>query len=255
MTNKFLALFVLATFLFTTPAFAHFVELTADKNFLNVDNGKTVSLEMTFTHPFEGGPLMTMVRPQNFGMLHRGKKADLTQDLKSVSGFENLKWQISQKLNRLGDYIFYVTPKPYFEPVENKFIVHYTKTVISHGNGDGWDDLVGSPVEIRPLSKPYGLWTYNLFRGVVLHNGKPVPYAEIEVEHKNEQKIAAPNDSYVTQVIKADGNGVFAYSLPKAGWWGFAALIDDGETMKGADGKDYAVEKGALIWVMAEDMK
>ena len=75
------------------------------------------------------------------------------------------------------------------------------------------------------------------------------------MEHKNTEKLKAPNDSFITQVIKADANGVFAYGLPKSGWWGFAALIEDGDTMKTPDGKDHMVEKGALIWVKAEDMR
>ncbi len=255
MQRKIPALLFLTIFLFNQEALAHFVQLTADKNFLTPDKEKTVSIDMSFTHPFENGPLMTMKHPQQFGVLHKGKKTNLTDKLKSSAGFENLKWTHAQSMNRIGDYIFHVTPVPYFEPSENKFILHYTKTVISHGGGDGWDDLVGFPVEIRPLSRPYGLWTHNMFRGVVLKDGEPVPFAEIEVEHKNDHKLEAPNGSYVTQVIKADANGVFAYAIPKAGWWGFAALIEDGETMKAQDGKDYIIEKGALIWVKAEDMK
>ena len=255
MQRKIPILLFLTIFFSNQQALAHFVQLTADKNFLTPENEKAISLEMSFTHPFENGPLMVMKQPEQFGVLHRGKKTDLTDNLKTLSGFQDLKWSYSQKMNRIGDYIFHVTPVPYFEPSENKFIVHYTKTVISHGGGDGWDALVGLPVEIQPLSRPYGLWTHNMFRGVVLQDGKPVPFAEVEIEHKNDHKISAPNDSYVTQMVKADANGVFAYNIPKAGWWGFAALIEDGETMKAKDGKDYIIEKGALIWVKAEDMK
>ena len=236
-------------------SFAHFVEITANKNVLGGEQGKDVSLEMTFTHPFENGPLMTMLRPESFGVMHKGQKTDLLAQLNQVSGFENKKWSIDQQLKRMGDYTFYVTPVPYFEPAESKFIVHYTKTVVTNGGGDEWDALVGLPVEIQPLSRPYGLWTHNSFRGIVLQDGKPVPFAEIEVEHKNETNLSAPNDSFITQVIKTDANGVFSYNIPKSGWWGFAALIEDGETMKGEDGKDYIVEKGALIWVNAQDMK
>ncbi|MTI11133.1 DUF4198 domain-containing protein [Curvivirga aplysinae] len=247
--------FGLAFSLVSYSASAHFVEITADKNVLGGDNGKEVSLEMTFTHPFENGPLMKMERPKSFGVMHKGQKTDLLSELDQVSGFENLKWHASQKLKRMGDYTFYVEPVPYFEPAESKFIVHYTKTVVTNGGGDAWDELVGLPVEIQPLSRPYGLWTNNAFRGIVLQDGKPVPFAEIEVEHKNEDNVKAPNDSFITQVIKADANGVFSYNMPKSGWWGFAALIEDGETLKAEDGKDYVIEKGALIWVKAEDMK
>ena len=58
----------------------------------------------------------------------------------------------------------------------------------------------------------------------------------------------------ITQVIKADGNGVFTYALPKAGWWGFAALNEDKATIK-HKGEDKKVEIGAVIWVKVYDMK
>ena len=63
-----------------------------------------------------------------------------------------------------------------------------------------------------------------------------------------------PNDAFITQVIKADAQGVFAYAMPRAGWWGFAALVEGDEKMKSPDGRDAPVEMGGLIWVKATDM-
>ena len=34
------------------------------------------------------------------------------------------------------------------------------------------------------------------------------------------------------------------------GWWGFAALIEEGE-LKHTDGKMYPIENGALMWIKA----
>jgi cobalt/nickel transport protein len=136
-------------------------------------------------------------------------------------------------------------------------IVHYTKVVVNaFGKEEGWDAAVGFPVEIEPLVRPYGLWTGNAFRGVVRKDGKPVPFAEVEVEHWNPgRKIRPPNDAFVTQVVKADANGVFSYTMPRAGWWGFAALVGGDETMVNPEGKQVAVELGGLIWVRCVDMQ
>jgi cobalt/nickel transport protein len=41
--------------------------------------------------------------------------------------------------------------------------------------------------------------------------------------------------------------------MPRAGWWGFAALID-GPAAKAPDGKPAKTELGGLIWVKATDM-
>ncbi len=115
--------------------------------------------------------------------------------------------------------------------------------------------MVGLPVEIEPLTRPTGLWTGNVFTGVVLKNGKPVPNAEIEVEYVNDGSVKVPNPTFVTQVLKADSNGTFSYAMPRAGWWGFAALTEGDKKMKRPDGSLAPVEVGGLIWVKATDMK
>jgi len=43
--------------------------------------------------------------------------------------------------------------------------------------------------------------------------------------------------------------------MPRAGWWGFAALSDAAYKIKGKDGREHGVELGAVIWVKTHDMK
>ena len=151
-------------------------------------------------------------------------------------------------------------PQPYWEPAEDCFIIHYTKVCVDAlGMEEGWDTPVGLETEIVPLTRPYGLWTNNLFTGQVLVKGKPAPFAEVEVEYLNESpenktKVVPPADAFVTQVVKADANGVFSYAMPRAGWWGFAALSEADWTMK-QDGQDKGIEIGAVYWVRTCDMK
>jgi cobalt/nickel transport protein len=104
------------------------------------------------------------------------------------------------------------------------------------------------------LVRPYGLWTGNLFTGVVKRGGDPVPFATVEVEWRNDGSVEPPAAPFVTQVIKADSQGVFSYAMPRAGWWGFAALLEGDELMENPDGKQVPVELGALIWVRVRDM-
>ena len=75
------------------------------------------------------------------------------------------------------------------------------------------------------------------------------------MEWRNDGTVKAPADAFVTQVIKADGEGVFSYAMPRAGWWGFAALVEGRTPMKAATGEMVPVEQGALIWVRTADMK
>lgn len=238
---------------FALPAFAHFQEIIPSADVL--PEGGEVSLDLVFTHPFEGGPVMEMKRPADVGVLFGGKKAELADKLVESPVDGRQAWKLSYELAEPGAAIFYVVPQPYWEPAEDKYIVHYSKVVVdSYASGEGWDEMVGLPVEIQPLTRPTGLWTGNIFSGVVTKAGKPVPNAEIEVEFVNDSGVKAPNEAFITQVIKADANGTFSYAIPASGWWSFAALLEGDQPMKSPEGKDVSVEEGALIWVHTSAM-
>ncbi len=237
----------------TLPARAHFQEILPSDDVL--PDGGSVSLDLIFTHPMEGGPVMEMKRPKRVGALINGKTIDLSAKLKPIKKQGVGAWTMTHDLKEPGVAIFFVEPEAYWEQAENKWIVHYSKVIVdSFASGKGWDEKIGLPVEIEPLTRPTGLWTGNLFRGVVLKDGKPVPFADVEVEFVNDSLVKAPNDAFITQVIKADANGTFAYAMPRAGWWGFAALIEDDKPAKSPDGKPAKTELGGLIWVKATDM-
>jgi cobalt/nickel transport protein len=164
----------------------------------------------------------------------------------------------------MGDNVFCLVPAPYLEQEEDCYIQQISKLMVNTGGfPTDWDAPVGLPAEIVALDKPYGLWTGNLFRGQVLRNGQPVPHAEIEVEYLNHQPqlsdnafapaaaVAAPQDAFVTQTIRANVNGEFSYGIPRAGWWGFCALGVGPQTEY--NGKD--LSQDAVIWVQARDMR
>lgn len=235
------------------PATAHFQQIIPSND--APAQGGPVTVEMLFTHPVEGGPVMEMKRPKRFGVMSGGKAIDLSGALKPMTKQGKTGWTAMYDLKQPGAAIFFVEPQPYWEPGEGKYIVHYSKVVVdSFVSGEGWDAMAGLPVEIEPLVRPTGVWTRNIFRGIVRRNGKPVPFAEVEVEFVNDGSVKPPNDAFVTQVIKADGAGVFSYAMPRAGWWGFAALVESETKMKSPDGRDVPVELGGLIWVQARDM-
>jgi cobalt/nickel transport protein len=187
--------------------------------------------------------------------MFNGKKIDLLKELKRKVVQGKSTWVCRYRIKRPGNYIFYVKPKPYWEPAEETFIVHFTKVVVNAlGLEQGWDQEVGLPVEIVPLTRPYGLWAGNVFVGQVKRLGKPLPYATVEVEFYNPgRRVKAPAGPYITQVIKADEKGVFVFGIPKEGWWGFAALTEAEHKLK-KDGKEYPVEWGGVLWIRARRM-
>ena len=253
---------VMTLFLWTyvgSMAYAHFQMIIPSDEMVSEAERREITLDVRFTHPFEGHG-MNMEKPVQLGVLTGEKKVDLLNTLKEVkikdrTGKNFTVFKATYVLKRPGDHIFYVEPKPYWEPAEEGFIIHYTKVIVnSLGMEEGWDQEVGLKTEIVPLTRPYGLWAGNVFQGIVKVNGKPVPFTEVEVEYYNEDgSVKVPADSMITQVIKADENGVFTYAMPKAGWWGFAALNTDDKTMT-YEGKEYPVEIGAVLWVKTYDM-
>ena len=236
-----------------SPVHAHFLMLLPSEDVL--PEGGAVTLSLVFTHPFEGGPAMPMERPARFGMIRGGETVDLADRLEAAPVGGVSAWTARVDLAEPGPALFFVEPRPYWEPAEGKYIVHYAKVLVdSFATGADWDKPVGLPVEIVPLTRPTGLWTGNVFQGVATRHGAPAPFAEIEVAFVNDGSVKAPNDAFVTQVIKADAAGVFTYAMPRAGWWGFAALFEGAAPMTSPEGAEVPVEEGALIWVHATDM-
>lgn len=246
-------------------ASAHFGLILPSDDIIEQGENHTLKLQVKFVHPLEQHS-MEMAKPVAFAVVHRGISYNLLETLHSEKGkspdqtVESTGWGADFTIKRPGDYTFHVEPEPYWEPAEDLFIVHYTKVCIqAFGLEEGWDEAVGLETEIVPLTRPYGLWTNNLFSGRVLLKGEPVAFAEIEIEYLNESVgnpaiVIAPAAPYVTQVIKADGNGVFHYAMPRAGWWGFSALNEADWTLK-HEGVDKAVEIGAVFWVRTRDMQ
>lgn len=229
---------------FVVLANAHFLTFLPSTD--NVENKKNtkIDFDISFIHPFEQTG-MTMEKPKLFV-----NSLEKSLPVNETKKFDHKSWQSSFDITTPGVYKFFVQPQAYFEPAEEKFISHVPKVIISSfGLEDGWDEPIGLKYEIIPLSKPFALYSGNLFQGKVIHDGKAASNVEVEVELYNEFGLKAPTSAHITQVVKTDNNGVFSFVMNHQGWWGFAALIEEGELAY--NGKNYPVENGAIMWVKA----
>ena len=235
------------------PVMAHFGMLIPSDTMIIQGNDRNIQLTLSFSHPFDGQG-MPMGRPKSVAVLAGDKRIDLHSRLKATQVMNYEAWTVDYPINRPGVYQFFMEPQPYWEPAEDSFIIHYTKTVIAaFGDEKGWDTELGLKTEIVPLSRPFGLYAGNIFQAMVKLDGKPVPHATVEIEYYNRDgRTRAATDFMVTQTVKADANGVFVYSPPVSGWWGFAALNNADFKLK-HDGIDKDVELGAVIWVLFHD--
>lgn len=231
---------------------AHFGMVIPSDNMVMQDDKRKIELTLSFSHPLEYIGML-LVAPKDFFVVMDGKKQNLLSGLKETKVMDHLAWASEYHVKRPGTHTFVMEPQPYWEPAEDCFIVHYTKTVVAaFGDDEGWDSELGLKTEIVPLAKPYALYALNVFQGIVKLDGKPVPYAEVEIEFYNkDQNVSAPTDYMITQTIKADQNGVFTYAPPVEGWWGFAALNTSDQKLV-RDGEEKDIELGAVIWVKFE---
>ena len=248
-----------------TGALAHFQMVYTPNTAL--EKGKTIEFKHVFTHPFADEHTMDMAGVEEFYVINKGKKKDLKDTLKPIAwkGKHNSgkAYESEYKARRMGDHLFVMKPVPYFEANEGIYIQQITKTVVNvAGTPTDWDAELGLKAEIVPLTKPYSIWEHGSFTGVVKSNGKPVPFAEIEVEYINntpdmknntmgKNRYKAPQDSFVTMGIKANKEGEFTFSIPKAGFWGFCALGAGSD--KEYKGKE--LSQDAVIWVEAKPMR
>ncbi|MBW1988171.1 MAG: DUF4198 domain-containing protein [Deltaproteobacteria bacterium] len=243
------AFIILAALFAAAPAWAHFGMVIPTDSMVMPEDDRALVLTLSFSHPMEMVG-MPMEKPVAFTVTVNGKTTDLTPSLAEIRVMGQPAWKASFPVRRPGVYAFAMEPAPYWEPAEDCYIVHLTKTVVAaFGDEDGWDAELGLKTEIVPLTRPFGLYAGNTFQGVVKMDGEPAPYSVVEVEYYNRDKThAPPNDYMVTQSVRADANGVFTYTAPWAGWWGFAALNEADETII-RDGEQKPVELGAVLWV------
>lgn len=254
-------------------ASAHFIVMYTPQTALN--RAQDVPFTMVFTHVFEGRPNMPMARPQEFYYSKQSPdgfgndEVDLSRFLRPIdwqNGNETVTaWQADiprSEMRSLGDYQVVMVPEPYFDEVDGIYIQQFTKVMVNVGGVAGnWFETLGLPAEIEALNKPYANWTGTDFRGIVLSDGIPMPFTQVEVQYLNhpldlennrfqEQGIIpSTHPAFDTMVLLTNEFGEFSYNLPKAGWWGFAAL---------GVGPDYEHEgeplsQDAILWVQATD--
>lgn len=273
--SLFATLSLLVALVVATPSYAHFMMMYTPEDLL-MERAKNLDMRIVFTHPAEAGHVMNMGGLNEFYVLSkRGENPTQKTDLKAYA--KEIVWTNpesknaayaatipSKDIRSMGDYVFVAVPGYYLEKEEDVYMQQITKLIANVGGVPTiWNEPTGLPCEIVPLIKPYATWVGNVFQGQVLSGGKPVPGAEVEVEYiayapnltanslGGKSLIDYPNSALVVQTIIADQNGVFTFGLPKAGWWGFAALGIGPD--KEHDGKE--LSQDAVIWVQTFDMK
>lgn len=232
---------------------------------VNLSRSGDIPVKLIFWHPFENGHVMDMGTPLEFYAVHRGKKTNLEDTLKPISfqGSENTAaaYDATVPVTSSGDYVLVLMPAPYYEKSEDIYIQQIAKSYLNRSEvPTDWADAQGLPTEIVPLNRPTNIVAGSTFGGRVLSQGKPVAGAEIEVEYMAAEPLmdqntpAKPTASPMpggSLVAISDDEGYFTFGVPKAGFWGFAALGTG--PAKEYEGKE--LSQDAILWIRAYDMK
>lgn len=257
------AAFGAAMLLSPIAASAHFQLIYTPE--VNLTKPGEVPLKLVFWHPFENGHVMDMGQPLEFYAVNRGKKIDLMATLQPITfegaGNSAAAFDAGVSVKRSGDYVVVVVPAPYFEESEDIYIQQLTKSYLSLNEiPTDWMEPQGLKTEIIPMNRPTNIVAGSTFTGRVMSEGEPVAGAEIEVEYMaaeplmDQNKPGAPSASPMpggSLVAVSDDDGYFTFGIPKAGFWGFAALGTGPD--KEFEGKE--LSQDAVIWVRAYDMK
>jgi cobalt/nickel transport protein len=258
----------------SASVYAHFLVIYTPQTALL--RASDLPFNLVFTHAFHGAPTMAMAKPQRFYSVRRPARGEPTEEVDLAPYLEQVQWQNGDKtvsawkanvprsaMRSLGDYQVVVEPEPYLEEAEGLYIQQFAKVMINVGGVPGnWGETLGLPAEIHALNKPYANWVGGLFRGIVLSGGIPVPFTQVEVEYLNHAldvvnnrfeeagAIDAPHPSLEAMVIMTNADGEFSFALPKAGWWGFAALTVGPQH----EYKGMPLSQDAILWVQATDL-
>ncbi len=260
--------------LLSVSASAHFIVMYTPQSALL--RSADVPIHIIFTHVFAGGPTYNMEKPEKFYFLHQQDYFGFPEPVDLLPYMQEIEWHDGDKtlkawradiprseMRSLGDYQIVVEPQPYWEADEGLYIQQFSKMMVNVGGVAGnWFQSLGLPAEIQALNKPYANWTGSVFRGVVLSEGLPVPNTMVEVEYMNhppvigenkfqdEGLIDAPHPSLEAMIISTNEAGEFSFAMPKAGWWGFAALSVGPEREYNGE----YLSQDAILWVQVTDL-
>ena len=207
-------------------AFAHYPIVTPPA--WQATKGEEVVFSYTFGHPFEV-ELATAARPTRVAVYPpKAETVDVTETLSvrdaddPTAGFEfrytpqvrGDHWVVVEASSQHGD----------------ERTTDYTKLALHVSQVQaGWARTLNLPLELVPLTRPYGIPAGAVFRATALEAGKPLGGALVSVEYKHTTRPAElPPEPLITRVERTAPDGTFMTTLDKPGWWILSVEHDEG---------------------------
>jgi cobalt/nickel transport protein len=240
--------------------------LTLDKPSVAVEQAVTCSLR--FGHPFKH-QILTAQKPARVAVkAPDGSTADLSAKVERVentgpNGREIVAFQWKYTPAQRGDYLVTVETQPIWIPEQSEFVVDSVKTILHVETQNGWEARAGLPLELVPLTRPYGLRTWLTFQALVVGKGaddrgrgepecRPVQGILVEVERLNPSPPQdLPPPEHITRTVRTDPVGVATTTLTEGGWWSLTAVRDGGTRERA--GRTFPVKLRSTLWIYVDE--
>jgi cobalt/nickel transport protein len=237
------------------PAQAHYNMLLPEK--AAGKKGEAVTVTYQWGHPFEHQLFDAPVPETLIVLTPDGKSLDLGKTLEKQSAAGGEKkvtvYRGPFTPGQRGDYLLVLGTPPIWMEEDQEFLQDSVTTVLHVQAQTGWDRVAaGQPLQLVPLTRPYGLQPGLVFQAQALAAGKPLAGSLVEIEHYNPTPPKElPPDEQITRTAKTDPNGIVTCTLTEPGWWCLTVQRDGGK--KERNGKSYPVRQRSTFWVFVDD--
>ena len=245
-------------------AFGHFHTIVPDSPNGYAVPGGEVACRYFWGHPYEM-ILFDAREPVVYAVAPSGAREKVavrpTQTKDEETGELRKTFSLSYTPEEIGDTWLVLEAPPYPIEEEGEAVQDCVKQCVHVLAEDGWDARLGLPIELVPLTRPYGLEPGFAFTVRAYLDGKPLADAACEIEKFNGFHVTAemlPRDQFgnedvpmITRVAKTDANGYMTCTLDEPGWWVIAVMAESGEVS--VAGKAYPRVLRGCLWVHVDE--
>jgi cobalt/nickel transport protein len=226
--------------------------------------GERITWQYFWGHPYEM-ILFDAEAPRIYVVSPDGQKADLAPVPVEMedpgTGQMRAAFTFSHAPEAIGDSWLVLEAPPCPIAEEGAAVKDYVKQCVHVMAETGWERGLGLPIELVPLTRPYGLEAGFAFTARAYLDGEPLAGSAVEIEKFNRFHVTAeslPKDQYgledvpmITRAARTDANGYVTVTLDEPGWWMISVAAESGTVS--VDGQDWARVLRGGLWVHVEE--
>ena len=255
--KKFIIPAMIAIMAIAAAAEAHYhVIVPHDYSQWKARKSEKVPMNLIWGHGYEH-IWFDIEKPLSFEVIKPGgERSDLMKSIsgtmiKSVTGEKKKAYKFEYKPTERGDHIFVLDAGWQWDEEDSAWLKDYARAVLHVQAESDWGREVGLPLEVVPLSRPYGVVKGDALSFQVLHDGDPVSGIRVEREIYNQltpSPDSLPGEEFIAYSAVTGPDGTVAFSFPTSGWHGITAIMETEKT-RDAGGHQGKIIERSTMWV------